>query len=512
MDEQRTNITQQAQDAPEAQEATQKEYPFVVAITAALLSSSCSLDESQKRIADPKIMEKLPKLIRLAVDHANKENPARGTDIANFDPRLDPTSEKYDADAYHAAINELNACTFYAEVLSLYKEWTEGFQRIRESFLKAQQELDQPESWLFLPQGFYMEIATAERPQLPTVLNERQMLSVKSKVVDVFSRVRFSDAEKGVVTIEIGDKKYSFTFTNFNKLKGTSGISTHKLLRVALSQFTQNNHYGATSGIKYRVDIPLKDYARALGYKIDVDPTAKDQDREKNRASEELKNARKRIRQDLDILFACKAEWREEVKGSAGDFGKCQFFDRVSIHNGIITLDFGRYISDNYLSKLPLTYFPRALLSIDGRNENAYQIGLAISDHYHYIYNHIGTGNPRLLRVKTLLDKTTLPTIETVRKNRRSWEERIKEPFETALDKLYQAGVIADWKYSRAKDEDLTDDEAAQIDNYETFSSLFIHYEIKDPANLDDAIEKKRAQIAARAASKKNQTKTKKKG
>lgn len=533
------DTTQQVQEEQEAQKASVWNYPFIVEITAAMLLDSCGLKEAKQWAEDPALLNNIHVLIDFVAGMSqklNNEDPELAregspfmkfyAEIPGYRPELDPESRAFDPAQYAAAIDEMGQEAFlegvgvrFAEMIKEQEAITEMLPELEGFAFEMQKTL--ASLYEYLNSDRFLEVirtarekagVPAVKPQFPTVLNEKQMLSLKSKVMDVFSRVRFSDAERGVVTLEIDDKKYKFTFTNFNKLKGTSGISTHKLLRVALSQFTQNNHYGATSGIKYRVDIPLKEYARALGYKIDVDPTAKDQDKEKSRASEELKNARKRIRQDLDILFACRAEWKEVVKGNAGDFGKCQFFDRVSIHNGIITLDFGRYISDNYLSKLPLTYFPLALLSIDGRNENAYQIGLAISDHYNNIYNHIGTGNPSLLSVKTLLDKTTLPTIETVRKNRRSWEERIKEPFETALDKLYQAGVISDWKYSKAKDEDLTDAEAAQIDSYETFSSLFVHYEIKDPANLDEAIDKKRAQIAARAASKKNRARTEKRG
>lgn len=533
------DTTQQAQEEQEVQEGTKLDFPFIVEITAASLADTHTIEDAEKKLSDPSFIADMPQIVGYVISTIRKEieeNPQFRRETAPFydvyqklpgyDPALDPESEAFNADAYTAAIDAFPFDEFFRQVTLAWAEMVDEQKQIRElmpdiaglayevqKVIHGALTVTQSDDFIkALQRQINLAKKKASEPGIPTVLSEKQMLSLKSKVVDVFSRVRFSDTAKGVVTINIDDKEYKFTFTNFNKLKGTSGISTHKLLRVALAQFTQNNHYGTKSGIKYRVDIPLKEYARKLNYEIDEDPTAEDPKKEKNRANGEMRNARKRIRQDLDILFACRVEWQEVVQGKAGNFEKCQFFDRVSIHNGIITLDFGRYISDNYLSLLPLTYYPLALLSIDGRNENAYQIGLAMADHYNNIYNHIGTGNPSLLSVKTLLDKTSLPTIEAIRKNRRSWEERIKEPFETALDKLYQAGVISDWKYSKAKNEDLTNDEAAQINSYEAFSSLFIHYQIKDPADLNDAIEKKQAQIAARADIKKSRDKTNKKG
>jgi hypothetical protein len=536
MDELKNNA-QEAQEALELQEALEarEDYPFIVEITAAMLIDNCGIKEAKEWTEDPGLANNIFVLIDYIGSMSqklNQQDPAYARpnsvilkfyeQITGYKPELDPESLSFNFEQYNAAVAEMGADRFLDGVRSRLAEMIKEQEAIEEllpDLIGFGYEVQKAVSDLYsvlksdrLLEVFRRAKAEAEAEakgkalKPPTVLDQKQMLQLKGKVFDAFSQARFPKERKNVIEVNKSGKVFKFYFSDLQRLKGKIGISTHKLLSVAISQFTQNNHYsksGAVSSNAYRVIIPLDEYARALGYEIDERPDAPDPVKEKKRANEARKNARKRINQDLDILLACKAEWQEAVKKQNRDFGKMNFFDHVSIQNGYIILDFGRQIIKEYLAHLQLTHYPLALLSVDGRKENAYQIGLAISDHYNNIFNHIGTGNPDLLSVKNLLEKTTLPSIDAVRKYRQSWEERIKEPFEQALEELHEVGFLENWEYRKAKDIELTNEEAGQIDSFEVFNSLYVHYAIKDPADLTPDIERKKEEIGKRANNKK---------
>jgi len=531
------NTTQEAPEALEQQEAlnAQEDYPFIVEITAALLLDNCGLKEAKEWTEDPDLANNIFILIDFVSGLSvklNQQDPdqfARQSpvilkfyeQIPGYRPELDPEGLAFSFDAYNAAIEEIGQDRFLDAVRSRLVEMIkeqEEIERLLPDLAGFGFEIQKAVSEIYsviksdrLLEVFRRAKAEAEAEakaaalKPPTVLDQKQMLQLKGQLFNAFSQVRIPKEKKSVIEVKKSGKVFKFYFSDLQRLKGKIGISTHKLLSVAISQYTQNAHYsksGKVIGNDYRVLIPLEEYARALGYEIDERPDAQDRSKEKKRANEARKNARKRIKQDLDILLACKAEWQETVKKRDRDFGKMNFFDHVSIENGYIILDFGRQIIKEYLAHLPLTHYPLALLGVDGRKENAYQIGLAISDHYNNISNHIGKGNPDLLSVKTLLEKTTLPTIDAVRNYRQSWEERIKEPFEQALEELHEVGFLENWEYRKAKDGELTDEEAGQISSFEIFNSLYVHYSIKEPADLTPDIERKREEIEKRTKNK----------
>ena len=285
-------------------------------------------------------------------------------------------------------------------------------------------------------------------------------------------------ADKGIIQTAAGD--YKIVIQDFSKIKGKLSVNTHKLLSSGIAEFTQINNYGG-GAVNPKVTIPLNEYARLLGYEIDERETDTPEAavKEKKRAAEALKTAKKRIRQDLELLQAMRWTWQEKVRGKGADFDSILLLERVAIRKGYIIMEFGRNMAE-YLKQLPLTQYPQGLLAIDARNETAYRLGLKMAEHYSIDNNQVrGTANR--LKVSTLLAVTGLPTMDMLQHekqdNSRQWSTRIKEPFETALDRL-TGKVIANWEYVKAKGEPLTDTEAYNITNYDIFAGLLVQFEL----------------------------------
>lgn len=352
------------------------------------------------------------------------------------------------------------------------------------------------------------EIITAD-----SAIFKANMPMYHGKATDALSTLSSKDitanpiADKAVLQTEAGD--YKIVIQDFSKIKGKLSVNTHKLLSAGIAEFTQINNYGGGK-TNPTITIPFEEYARLLGYEIDERPTDSPEAaaKEKKRAQEAVKTAKKRIRQDLELLQAMRWTWQEKVRGKGADFDSILLLERVAIRKGYIIMEFGRNMAE-YLKQLPLTQYPQGLLAIDARSENAYRLGLKMAEHFSIDNNQIkGTANR--LKVSTLLAVTQLPTMDTLQHeavdNSRQWYARIKEPFEAALDVL-TGKVISSWEYVKAKGEPLTDAEAYSITDYDTFTGLLVQFELLEAPDHEDRLarraEEKKAAAARKAAKEK---------
>lgn len=312
-------------------------------------------------------------------------------------------------------------------------------------------------------------------------------------------------------SIESGEVK--LIIKSLDTLSGTLGVSTHKLLSTAIAGFTALNHTGTGKDRSFReakVAISLKDYAIKCGYDVIEHPTDTPEEaaKEAKRAKNALDNFRKKVRKDLELLFNASISWKDNIKGKEVDFADIRILGGKGIKAGYINLEFTVSIAE-YLIQLPLSQYPQSLLLLDERNDNAYNIGLKMSEHYSMDSNQkIGTA--QLLKVKTLLEYTNLPTLATIKKQRTSWEARIKEPFETALDALTACGLLEDWRYSHSKGAEMTDEEA-DFSNYEEWVEALVYFTLRNAPNHAPRLAARAAEKKARQAKTKRKRKPKKK-
>ena len=150
------------------------------------------------------------------------------------------------------------------------------------------------------------------------------------------------------------------------------------------------------------------------------------------------------------------------------------------IKDGYIIVEFTRNYAEYLLKHPALTQFDNRLLLIDGNHRNAYYLGLKIMEH-NSIYKNQERGTANLLKVKTLLEYTDLPNIEKVKAQETGWQGRIKERLENALDFLVSdIKILSDWRYSKAKGEELTAEEAANIAEYSIFENLYVYFTMNE--------------------------------
>lgn len=322
------------------------------------------------------------------------------------------------------------------------------------------------------------------------------MSSKNAKSKDLYGKNAI--IEKDDVKLEIID---------FNSIRGALGVSTNKLLSAALIEFTKQNTEAdlTKNNINTRVSIPLKDYALACGYEVEEKITKnmnkEEIEKEKERASNALKYARKQINKDLNILFASKVSWKETSKRFKNkDFMDYRLIVGKGIRKGRIHIEFYSGFSDNMVQQA-ITPHPLALFKVDAGKPTAYAIGRKMATHYG-MNNNIIKGTYNRLKVQTLLDVTDLPTLENVRQSRNSWYERIKEPLENALDHLTSKEVnfLKDWTYCKPLGKTMTKEEANFTNKpFEEWANTLILFEVVDAPSYKDRLkqleEKKKENI-----------------
>lgn len=343
--------------------------------------------------------------------------------------------------------------------------------------------------------------------QADSAIFKAYMPMYHSKAIDAFSildpdknNISGSDTtlkkDFAVFKVTTKDGDYTFTLDNYHNQKSRININVHKLLSVAISEFTfLNNAIGNNS--EYSVVIPFREYARNLGYKIDrIEQSSQEAAAlEKDRVKKELKQARKKIINALDLLLSMRCTWTESSRGTDSAFTKVNLFESVSLdrgYNGYIRIEFSRKMAE-FLKKQPLFQYPRSLLDIKGTKPNVYRIGLKMAQHNSMNRNQIrGTANR--LKVKNLLAVTTLPTMESLQSettdNGRQWITRIKTPFENALKEL-TGSTLTGWNYLKPNTgEPLTADELEQIKDYNGFINIMVQFELMNAPDHGERIAK----------------------
>lgn len=314
-------------------------------------------------------------------------------------------------------------------------------------------------------------------------------------------------SNKGTLTAN----KVKIEISDFNTLKRSFAVSTHKLLLEAIRRFSEENHIGDAGNARSIypvVYIPLEEYALLCGYDVIKHPknTTAEADEEAKRVENTLREVRRKVKDDLKILYEGSLSWEEIIKGEPESFDDCRILGRKSFtKNGLIRVEF-TYSFAEYLTKLPFSQYPAALWKLDERKTNAYVIGLQMVMHFN-MYNNQIRKTAQFLKVRTLLGYTTLPAIEELREKGRSWQDRIKKPFETALDALKEYGVLENWEYSHPEGV-LTESEETFFATYEEWEKTLLHFTLKDAPDHTSRIraieeEKKQNQQSPKRMSKK---------
>lgn len=256
----------------------------------------------------------------------------------------------------------------------------------------------------------------------------------------------------------------SIFIPNYDKLTGIK-TTTHQLLDALTVALTE-------SGIKSQVvTMPLIEYMEKRGLK-------------------DIKEARKQVTEDLEILYNETISFKGEgKKGKQADFHDMRILDSKGIKNGIITVSFG-IMFYNMLLGYPVMPYPRQLWALSNkRNPNSYYFLKKLSEHKNM---NIGKKNEDTIGVKTLLAVTPdIPTYEEVLATDRALNRRIIEPFERDMDALDETLT---WEYCHQNSKQLTDEELS-VFSYDIFIGLLVKVNWRQYPNQTTRLERKAAKI-----------------
>lgn len=308
--------------------------------------------------------------------------------------------------------------------------------------------------------------------------------------IDALPQMSSRTLQKNPVTknwyITVGKTRLDITDTEGLAL--ALGVPTHKLLITALEKITVNPSHN-------NVYIPTAEYFKSIGYNISDPEIMK-------------KNISRTGKYLLTMHRLIVTEDRE--RGRKKRVSNLSIITKTSVDNDFIRIEFNpEYVNYLKLRNTQMQY-PRALLSIDARSANAYRLGYKMAAHSSNFNNIIRNSN-NTLSVYSLYSVTDFPTIETVREQRKSWIQSIRNPFETALNTLIDSGVIEKWYYCKPKGKKLNPQEEETLRaKYETWEGGYIRFTMKNAPDQTEAIQKNQDRKKAAAEKRKAKEETKK--
>ena len=251
---------------------------------------------------------------------------------------------------------------------------------------------------------------------------------------------------------------------NYDRTKREWKVSTNKLLNICTLLLTKNNHYREKNpdAINPTVCFNVTDYMNMLGMTINKD----------NR-----KEARARIKRDLDTLSNSSIDWKEKARSKRGEakaylntpiLGGSYGIDR----QGNVIVTFSRQFAEYLIQDAYLLQFSIPLLKTDERNANTYPLGYKLLMHSS-IYHNIEIGTANIISVKKLLEICPdIPTYEKVMQTDRHPERKIRDPLEKALDNIPNFK----WHYCNPKGAPLTEEQLADS-SYSSFIGSNVYFE-----------------------------------
>lgn len=297
------------------------------------------------------------------------------------------------------------------------------------------------------------------------------------------------DAVTGNATIEKGTLKV--LIEKYNELTGGLRTSTYKLLDVCTIALTQQNTYrGNAENINPLVIFPLERFMELCG--MPLTKPYKDK-------------ARRKVKEDLKMLYHISMEWTETRRGESEEFDDIRLCQRASIKDGNIRFYFSDDMAKYLIKKAYITQYNTELLKVDERNPHSYHIGKKLLLHYS-IDNNIKKGTANILSVKSLLEACPdMPSHEQVLATGRQLDQRIRAPFENALNSL----SFIRWEYCNSKGMPLTE-EQLQAKDYSTFIKLYVKFDVLGAPDQTARLERK-AERLEQTKKKKRATSKKKK-
>ena len=242
-------------------------------------------------------------------------------------------------------------------------------------------------------------------------------------------------------------------------------VQTLKLFDVLVLKLSQQNKYRCDSTRTNRtVSIALDDYVQMCG----KPPT---------KATKDV--MRKLLYRDMTLLCHISLGWSEPYGTQIKSFPLFRLLEQAHIEKGRIIATFSDQMAD-YLVHAYVTQYPVALLATDNRAPATYFVGKKLAYHYGLRQNRT-KGSYNCLSVSALLK--VIPTIPSFEKLEQTdpghWTRRIRTPLEKALNALKNLGVLSTWEYCLSKRQKISDP-SRYFQDYQTYSGIYIHFELKD--------------------------------
>lgn len=323
---------------------------------------------------------------------------------------------------------------------------------------------------------------------LPDTINKMPVTRFSQPTYDMIKAPR-GTVKQGKVkgkTITVGNTAY--TWKKAPKTTGIERPNVNKLVRFIDREATRQEKSLPIGG-SYTVVFNIDTFLRLCHPNMDKELATTDEV-ELKKAKQRYIKQRQRLISDLNFLLGvqCRFSYKQHGKGAVevafNYYSSCQLYRRSRDVAVTLTPEYAQYLFEQ-----KYTRDNDSLYAIDG-NGNEYRVACALQTHYAMYSNH-KKGTANRLTVKSLLEKTNLPTINSNAARKYGWRVVIKDKFENILSYLQDSGLLASgtkgWHYCGVKGVEVDGQQAMEQDQLEgaIYDTRFKTYKEWENANIE---------------------------
>lgn len=305
-------------------------------------------------------------------------------------------------------------------------------------------------------------------------------------------------------TVEKYDTKIIFTEMKEDNFK--LPVSANKLFMYAQNKLLRQNDlragYNEDIQVNSIVKIPLMEYAILCDKPVICGENATKA--EKQACEDNLKYFRRTVEEDIDILRKMEFKFVEDIQGREEDYKNIAMNiiagrKVTGLKTGVIKIEFSQMFL-RYALRLPMSYVTKKHYTLDNRSITANKLSIKLQNNYYNDANRKHKAQPykyKILKVRTLINATNLPTDIEELNSSGGWKRRAKKPFEKGLNTLIDNGILSMWDY-RGKHGTELPEEKKNPKTFEEWLDLNVYYELTDKIDDENRIRNNEKRKEAR--------------
>lgn len=265
---------------------------------------------------------------------------------------------------------------------------------------------------------------------------------------------------------EVVTKHGTLKIIDYSKLKSKKlNLLSNKVLDICILKISQTLVHGATNPNNRYISFTVEELAELTNQSLE---TPKQREKFIERIYESTKQ--------LSSVHWIQSNENKTRKIKNLKYDEIALYEYTGKEKNVFKFMFTQTAAYLIANSPQCESFPTNLFKLDNRyGGNAYEIARKMIRHTDN-YSNRKKGTNCTLSVTKLIENSAIPSFEELEnQNRRDWKEKIKKPFEKALNDLLNVNVLSRWEYRTPTGKRYTTKQADKLNSLE-YQNLVVDF------------------------------------